>query len=135
MDPTAEPLVRLRQGAEASVRFMAAHAQSFALLEVENLDREFADVLRRGTEVHADDSERLVRAGIAAGPIRDEDPRLLAVRRGRHGRLLRPLPPHRPPRHRRRRRSPPSSAGTSSAPSPPTEEIAKQALLAPARAR
>ena len=78
MDPDADPLVQLRQGAEASVRFMAAHAQAFALVAVENVDREFVGDIRAGTEIHADDSERIVRAGIAAGLIRDEDPRLLA---------------------------------------------------------
>ena len=78
MDPDADPLVQLRQGAEASLRFMAAHAQSFALVAVENVDREFVEDIRRGTEIHAEDSERIVRAAIAAGLVRDEDPRLLA---------------------------------------------------------
>jgi AcrR family transcriptional regulator len=78
MDADADPLVQLRQGSEASVRFMAAHAQSFALVAVENVDREFVEDIRRGTEVHADDTERIVRAGIDAGLIRDEDPRLLS---------------------------------------------------------
>jgi AcrR family transcriptional regulator len=73
-----DPLQRIRQGAEASVRFMAAHANSFALMTVENVDRQFVEDIRRGTEVHADDTERLVRAGIEAGQVRDEDPRLLA---------------------------------------------------------
>lgn len=78
MDPDADPLVRLRQGSEVSVRFMAANARSFALVAVENVDRQFVDDVRQGTEVHADDTERVVRAGIDAGLIRDEDPRLLA---------------------------------------------------------
>ena len=78
MDRDADPLVQIRQGSEASVRFMAAHAQAFALVTVENVDRQFLDDIRAGTEVHADDTERLVRAGIDAGLVRDEDPRLLA---------------------------------------------------------
>lgn len=78
MDPDADALVKIRQGSEASVRFMAAHARSFALMAVENVDRQFLGDLRRGTELHADDTERLVVEGIAAGLIRDEDPRLLA---------------------------------------------------------
>ncbi len=78
MDRRATPLVQLRQGSEASVRFMAAHARSFALVAVENVDRQFVGDIRQGTEVHADDTERLVRAGIRAGLIREEDPRLLA---------------------------------------------------------
>jgi AcrR family transcriptional regulator len=78
MDPDADPLVQIRQGSEASVRFMTAHAQAFALVAVENVDRQFVADIRRGTEVHADDTERLVRRGIDLGLIRDEDPRLLA---------------------------------------------------------
>jgi AcrR family transcriptional regulator len=78
MDPDADPLVRLRQGSEASVRFMAAHAKAFSLMAVENVDREFVDDIRKGTEIHADDTERIVREGIAAGLLREEDPRLLA---------------------------------------------------------
>ena len=35
IDPTADPLTRIRQGTEASVRFMATHRAYFALLEVE----------------------------------------------------------------------------------------------------
>jgi AcrR family transcriptional regulator len=77
MDAGADPLTRIRQGAEASVRFMAQHAHFFALLEVENLEKQFADVLRQGTDVHATDVGRLVRAGIEAGLVRDEDPELL----------------------------------------------------------
>ena len=78
MDPEADPLQQIRQGSEASVRFMAAHARSFALMAVENVDRQFVEDIRQGTEVHADDTERLIVAGIDAGLIRDEDPRLLA---------------------------------------------------------
>jgi AcrR family transcriptional regulator len=78
LDATADPLTRLRQGAEASVRFMAINAPFFALLEVENIDRQFVDVLRKGTEVHVNDVANLIREGIDAGLIRDEDPVLLA---------------------------------------------------------
>lgn len=78
MHPDAEPLLRIRQGAEASMAFMSTHAHFFALLEVENLERQFTDVLRRGTEVHAADVAALIRAGIANGSVRDEDPLALA---------------------------------------------------------
>ncbi|MBA2282364.1 MAG: TetR/AcrR family transcriptional regulator [Acidimicrobiia bacterium] len=78
MDPGRTALVRIRQASEASVRFMAAHSKSFSLLAVENVDRQFVDDIRAGTEVHADDTERLVREAHAAGLLRDEDPRLLA---------------------------------------------------------
>jgi AcrR family transcriptional regulator len=78
MQADAEPLLRIRQGAEASMAFMSGQAHFFALLEVENLEKQFADVLRRGTEVHAADVAALVKAGIDDGSIRDEDPMLLA---------------------------------------------------------
>jgi hypothetical protein len=45
---------------------------------VATVSLQFLDDIRAGTDVHADDTERLVRAGIDAGLIRDEDPRLLA---------------------------------------------------------
>ena len=57
---------------------MAEHAQFFALLEVENIEKQFVDVLRRGTDVHAADVGALLIEGIADGLIRDEDPALLA---------------------------------------------------------
>ncbi|HRW38664.1 MAG TPA: TetR family transcriptional regulator [Aquihabitans sp.] len=78
IDPEAEPLLRIRQGAEASVRYMARYAHFFALLEVENLEKQFADELRKGTDVHTADVAALVRAGVADGSIRDEDPEVAA---------------------------------------------------------
>lgn len=78
IDPEAEPLLRIRQGAAASVTYMSAHAHFFSLVEVENLDKQFADVLRQGTEVHASDVAALVALGIEDGTVRDEDPLLLA---------------------------------------------------------
>ncbi|MCU1452365.1 MAG: TetR/AcrR family transcriptional regulator [Acidimicrobiales bacterium] len=78
IDPTAEPLLRIRQGAEASVQFMAVNAHFFALLEVENLEKQFADELRKGTEIHTADVAAILREGIADGTVRDEDPLHLA---------------------------------------------------------
>jgi AcrR family transcriptional regulator len=78
IDPDAEPLLRLRQGAEASVHHMAAFSHFFALLEVENLEKTFADERRRGTEVHAADVAAIIEAGIADGTIRAEDADVLA---------------------------------------------------------
>lgn len=78
IDPTAEPLLRIRQGAAASVNYMSAHSHFFSLVEVENLDKQFADVLRQGTEVHAADVAAVVALGIEDGTVRDEDPLLLA---------------------------------------------------------
>ena len=79
MDPEAEPLLKVRQGAEASVAYMSRNAHFFALLEVENIEQRFADVLRRGTEIHINDTAALIRQGIADGSVRDDDPQLLAL--------------------------------------------------------
>jgi AcrR family transcriptional regulator len=78
IDPDAEPLRRIREGAEASVRYMASHARLFSLIEVETASVQIDDVLRQGTEVHARDVSAIVAEGIEDGTIRDEDPLLLA---------------------------------------------------------
>ena len=78
VDVGADPLTRIYQGTAASLRFMSEHAPFFALLEVENADRQFVDVLRGGTEVHVTDVASLVVEGIDAGQIREDDPILLA---------------------------------------------------------
>ncbi|CAN5745392.1 hypothetical protein BH10ACT1_BH10ACT1_20930 [soil metagenome] len=78
IDPTSEPLLRLRQGSEASVHFMATYSHFFALLEVENLEKTFADERRKGTEIHTADVSSIIREGIGDGTIRPEDADLLA---------------------------------------------------------
>jgi AcrR family transcriptional regulator len=78
MDPDADALVQLRQATEASVHFMARHAPFFALIETENVGQPLAELVRRGAEIHAADSARLLAAGQEAGLVRDEDPLLLA---------------------------------------------------------
>ena len=78
MDPAPTRSCASARAPRRRVRFMAEHARSSRCIEVENVDRQFVDDLRQGTEVHADDTERLVREGIDAGLVRDEDPRLLA---------------------------------------------------------
>lgn len=79
ISPEATPLQQIRQGAETSLLFMAERAPFFALLEIENINRQFADVLRVGTDVHTADTRRLIEAGIERGAIRDDDPDLLAL--------------------------------------------------------
>lgn len=79
IDRDATPLQQIRQGAQASLRFMAERAPFFALLEVENVNRQFADILRVGTDIHTSDTLTLIRAGIERGAIRDDDPEMLAL--------------------------------------------------------
>jgi AcrR family transcriptional regulator len=78
MSHGGEPLLRIRQGAEASVVYMSVNAHFFSLLQVESLEKRLAPVLRRGTEVHAADVATLITEGIADGTVRDEDPLMLA---------------------------------------------------------
>jgi AcrR family transcriptional regulator len=78
IDDDAPALVRLLQGAVASVRFMAENAPFFSLLEVEG--RNVSDVLRQGTEQHLHDVELLIVEGQADGTVTDDDPaELLAL--------------------------------------------------------
>ena len=58
---------------------MSSHAHFFAMLQVENLDKRFADLLRRGNEIHVADTARIIKEGIGDGSIRDEDPDVLAL--------------------------------------------------------
>lgn len=78
IDPTADPLVQIRQGTEASVRFMADNAHFFSLLEVEN-GAVTLDSRRQGTNQHIADVRSIIVAGQRSGTIVDEDPKLLAL--------------------------------------------------------
>jgi AcrR family transcriptional regulator len=78
MDDDAPALVRLLQGAVASVQFMAENAPFFSLLEVEG--RNVSDVLRQGTEQHLSDVQALIVEGQADGTVTDTEPaELLAL--------------------------------------------------------
>jgi AcrR family transcriptional regulator len=80
IDPDADPLTQIRQGAEASVRFMAVHASYFTLLDVEYRDEARAALVRDGDRVHMADTIRLVKAAQEAGLVADgTDPHLLAL--------------------------------------------------------
>src|ERR687898_1728718 len=78
IDDDAPALVRLLQGAVASVRFMAENAPFFSLLEVEG--HTVSDVLRQGTEQHVRDVTALIVAGQDDGTVTGDDPpELLAL--------------------------------------------------------
>ncbi len=79
MEPSADPVTRLRQGAEASVRFMAAHQTYFALLDVERLDAALAPVMREGSDVYASDVRRLIVDAQRQGLVPDGDPTFYVV--------------------------------------------------------
>lgn len=79
MEPTADALTQLRQGSEASVRFMAQHRAWFALLDMERSDPALATAVDEGAAIYVSDVERLVRRGQGEGSVVDGDPHLLAV--------------------------------------------------------
>jgi AcrR family transcriptional regulator len=80
MDPDADAVTRLRQGTEASVRFMAEHRAFFALLEGERNEEAIASVLREGSEVYAEDTMALIVEAQREGLVPDDhDARLLAL--------------------------------------------------------
>jgi AcrR family transcriptional regulator len=79
MAPDADALVRLRQGTEASVRFIAEHAPYFSFLDVERADSGHAALLREGNDVALGDVRVLVRAAQREGSVPDHDATLLAL--------------------------------------------------------
>jgi AcrR family transcriptional regulator len=78
INPEANALVRIGQGAEASIRFMGEHRRLYSMFDIESLDPKLTKLLRAGGDVHAVDTARHIREGIDAGLIRDDDPVLLA---------------------------------------------------------
>ena len=78
IDPAASPLVRIRQGSEASILFMQQQQRLYSMLDLETPDPQLTKLLRQGGDVHAKDTARHIAAGIEQGLIRDDDPVLLA---------------------------------------------------------
>ena len=74
-----DPVMRLRQGTEASVRFMAEHQTYFALLDVERTDDALASVMREGSDVYAADVRRLIIEAQQLGVVPDGDPAFYVV--------------------------------------------------------
>ncbi len=79
MDPDADAVTRIAQGAAVSVQFMAANAAYFALLDVERADPAVAGALSEGASVYLEDVRRLVEEGQRTGLIPDTRSDLLAI--------------------------------------------------------
>ena len=80
IDHNADPITRIRQGTEASVRFMADHSAFFALLEHGGDAPAVAALLGEGRDVHTADTATMIVEAQAAGLIPDgDDPQLLAL--------------------------------------------------------
>ena len=78
IDPEADPLVRIKQGVEASILFMGEHRRLYSMFDLEALDQRTANLLRGGGDVHALDTARHIKEGIRDGLIREDDPLMLA---------------------------------------------------------
>jgi AcrR family transcriptional regulator len=78
VDPDAGPLRQIRQGAQASVHFMAENAHFFSLLEAET-GAVTQESRRKGTAQHIRDVRSIIVRGQEEGLIVDEDPELLAL--------------------------------------------------------
>jgi len=74
-----DAVTKIVRGAEASVLFMAEHANYFALVDVEKSDPAVAEVLSDGSGVYLADTLALVGEAQRAGQLPDVDPNLLAV--------------------------------------------------------
>jgi len=77
MEPDADPVARIRQGAAASVRFMAENMAFFALLEVERDEEAIVPSLRESSDVYIADTTRLVEEAQASGLVPDDRPAAL----------------------------------------------------------
>jgi AcrR family transcriptional regulator len=80
MDDNADPITRIRQGAEASLRFMSDHMSFFALVADAGRDAAIAPVLAEGADIYSKDVEQLIEKAKADGQIpEDADTTLLAL--------------------------------------------------------
>lgn len=79
MDPAADPLTRLRQGTEASVRFIAENASYFSFVEVERSEAETGSILAEGSDVYLRDVLALVVEAQRDGHVPDTEPGLVAL--------------------------------------------------------
>ena len=80
MDDSADPVTRIRQGADASVRFMSEHMAFFAVVRDVGRDEALAPVLAESSEIYTADVERLIEKAKADGQIAEDlDTHLLAL--------------------------------------------------------
>jgi len=77
--PDDDAVGRIVHGAEASVLFMAEHANYFALVDVEKGDPALADVLSDGSGVYLADVRNLIGEAQGDGLLPDIDPQVLAI--------------------------------------------------------
>jgi AcrR family transcriptional regulator len=73
-----DPVRRIEAGIRASVTWLDANRHLFVLLEFARTEERFAPLIRQGEEQAVADALPHVKAGIAAGLIRRDDPLVLA---------------------------------------------------------
>jgi hypothetical protein len=69
---------RIAAGIRASIAWLSAHRDLFALFEFAALDERFLPILRRGQDVAVDDLVRHVQDAVTAGAIADANPLIVA---------------------------------------------------------
>ena len=79
MDSDSDPITRIRQGTQASVRFMLANQSYFAFLDLQRADPTVAAVLEEGSDVYERDILRLIAEAQRDGMIPDRDAHFYAV--------------------------------------------------------
>lgn len=79
MDPTADPVTRIRQGAEASVRFICDHASYFAFVQDDTGHPDLTTTSGSGHDVYLTDVVQLVEAACAVDATVTADPVLTAL--------------------------------------------------------
>jgi len=73
-----DPVRRIEAGIRASVGWLDANRHLFVLLEFARTEERFAPIVRQGEEQAVADALPHVKAGIAAGMIRRDDPLVMA---------------------------------------------------------
>lgn len=73
-----DPIVRVVNGIEASLEYLATNDDLFLLMDFAGTDAHFEPALRHGIDVVVEDTSRHLKEAIAAGAIPDGDPYFLA---------------------------------------------------------
>jgi AcrR family transcriptional regulator len=73
-----DPLRRIEQGIRATMDWLDSNRSLFSLLELARTEERFAPVIRQGEEQAVADTLPHVKAAIAAGFLRREDPNVIA---------------------------------------------------------
>ena len=100
MHDAADPITRIRQGTEASIRFILENQSYFAFLDLQRADPTISSVIEQGSDVYERDIERLIVQAQSEGMMPDVDAHFAAVGvvgavssfgyATRHGRLTMP---------------------------------------------